>query len=207
MSTFHTNAPVSWFSHPILNNHFVITCHISSFTYSIIFLKKYGLERGQFLAIQSFPSDGERFNQHEYLSWIQKTNPNGHFQKLALIKSKTNTKNHRNNCSFLILLGLNHFLSLPKAELDTKNKTKRPLLNSRLVPFFVLKSITHVVKNNCMERGPCRAIRSFLHQMEHFSVDISNRVEHQKEIKRPSRNYRLVSFWCSLRPSTDACTD
>ena len=48
--------------------------------------------------------------------------------------------------SFFILLGLNQCLCLPKAELNTKNETKRPLFNGRLVSFLVFNSITHVGK-------------------------------------------------------------
>ena len=37
-------------------------------------------------------------------------------------------------------------MCLPKAELNTKNETKRPLFNGRLVSFLVFNSITHVGK-------------------------------------------------------------
>ena len=74
----------------------------------------------------------------------------------------------------------NHCLCLPKAELNTKNETKRPLVNGCLVRFLVFNSITHVVKNNGMKRGPFRALHSFLRQMEHILMVMSNLVEHQK---------------------------
>ena len=45
-----------------------------------------------------------------------------------------------------ILLGFKECLCLPKAELNTKNETKRPLFNGRLVSFLVFNSITHVGK-------------------------------------------------------------
>ena len=37
-------------------------------------------------------------------------------------------------------------LCLPKAELNTKNETKRQLFNGRLVSFLVFNSITHIGK-------------------------------------------------------------
>ena len=50
-------------------------------------------------------------------------------------------------------------------------------------------------------------IHGFLRQMEHFLTDMSNRVEHQNEPKRPQSGGRLGSFWCSTRPSADTGTD
>ena len=43
--------------------------------------------------------------------------------------------------------------------------------------------------------------------MEHFLTDMSNRVEHQNEPKRPQSGGRLGSFWYSTRPSADTGTD
>ena len=42
-------------------------------------------------------------------------------------------------------------------------------------------------------------VHGFARQMEHFLTDMSNRVEHQKEPKRPPLCGRLGSFWCSTR--------
>ena len=42
----------------------------------------------------------------------------------------------------IILHGLFQCLCLPKAELNTKNETKRPLLNGRLVSILVLNAVT-----------------------------------------------------------------
>ena len=50
-------------------------------------------------------------------------------------------------------------------------------------------------------------VHGFLSQMEHFLTDMSNRVEHQNEPKRPQSGGRLGSFWCSTRPSADTGTD
>ena len=50
-------------------------------------------------------------------------------------------------------------------------------------------------------------LHGFLRQMEHFLTDMSNRVEHQNESKRPKSGGRLGSFWCSPRPSADTGTE
>ena len=47
----------------------------------------------------------------------------------------------------------------------------------------------------------------FFRQMEHFLTDMSNRVEHQNEPKRPLSGGHLGSFWSSTRPSADTGTD
>ena len=43
--------------------------------------------------------------------------------------------------------------------------------------------------------------------MGHFLTDMSNRVEHQNEPKRPQSGGRLGSFWFSTRPSADTGID
>ena len=54
---------------------------------------------------------------------------------------------------------------------------------------------------------PNNPVQGFLRQMEQFLTDMSNRVEHQNEPKRPQSGGRLGSFWCSTRPSADTGTD
>ena len=49
-----------------------------------------------------------------------------------------------------ILLGFYQCPCLPKAGLNTKNKTKRPLLNGQLVLFLVSNSITDVGYKVCV---------------------------------------------------------
>ena len=44
------------------------------------------------------------------------------------------------------VIGINHCLCLPKAELNTKNSTRRQLC-CLLVEFLVFNSISHVIKN------------------------------------------------------------
>ena len=53
----------------------------------------------------------------------------------------------------------------------------------------------------------CLPLQPFLRQMEHFLTDMSDRVEHQNDPKRPQGGGRLGSFWCSTRPSADTGTD
>ena len=54
---------------------------------------------------------------------------------------------------------------------------------------------------------PNGTVHGFLRQMEHFLTDMSNRVEHQNEPKRPQSGGRLGSFWFSTWHSADTGTN
>ena len=47
----------------------------------------------------------------------------------------------------------------------------------------------------------------FFRQMEHFLIDMSYRIEHQYEPKRPQSGGNLGSFWCSTRLWANTGTD
>ena len=50
----------------------------------------------------------------------------------------------------------------------------------------MFNAITHIIRNNGVERGLFRKIHIIHNHIEHILIDMSNRVEHQKQ-NQPSR--------------------
>ena len=134
------------------------------FTDGLFFLKKIFYQMNQRGADRSTPRFCDMWNrvEHQKLNQVAAELPPGWVfgvqlglrQTHALIKMKTIRRGKVPPAILLISSRLIQCLCLPKAELNTKNSTRRQLC-CLLVEFLVFNSISHVIKNAAWP-GSCR---------------------------------------------------